>query len=191
MPKKILLITNIDRGQSNAFLATCDALLRADPDVELHFATFPGFEAAVASTWQHTRLTASGARPIVFHKIKGLSMAEGMEHYYTSNKIQSKTFIPDSCTAPLGFFNTIQAIRDAMPILVPYDGPQLTEVFSSISEIITAVSADLVVVDTLMTPALTACCHLGVHFVCLSPNAIRDVAGATQPRAASLWKYPA
>jgi hypothetical protein len=85
-PRKILLLTNVDRGQSNAFLATCHALLHADPDVELHFATFPGFDAAV-------RLTAPGSRPIVFHKIKGLSMTEGMEHYYyASNKIQRESF---------------------------------------------------------------------------------------------------
>jgi hypothetical protein len=190
-PRKILLITNVDRGQANAFLATCHALLHADPDVELHFATFPGFEAAVASTWRQARLTAPAARPIVFHKIKGLSMAEGVEHYFTSNKIQRRGYLPDSYTAPLGFFNTIQAIRDTVPVFVPYDGPQLTEIFSSIAEIITTVSADLVVVDTLMTAALTACCHLGVHFVCLSPNSIKDVAGSAQPRAAGLWKYPA
>jgi hypothetical protein len=57
----------------------------------------------------------------------------------------------DSYTAPLGFFTTLQAIRNALPIFVPYDGPQLTEVFSSVAEIIIPVSADLVVVDTLMT----------------------------------------
>jgi hypothetical protein len=150
-PRKILLLTYVDRGQSNAFLATCHALLHADPDVELHFATFPGFKVAVASIWQHAQVTAPGARPIVFHKIKGLSMAEVMEHYYTSNKIQRKSFMPDSYTAPLGFLTTLQAIRDTLPIFVPYDGPQPTKVFSSIAEIIPAVSADLVVVDTLMT----------------------------------------
>jgi hypothetical protein len=190
-PKKILLITNEDRGQANAFLATSDALLQADPSLELHFASFAGLQAAVTSTCEHARLTAAGAKQIVFHQISGLSMKKGVENYIQARKIPRTGLLPTSFLSPPGFLNTPRAIRDTIPVMVPYDGPQLVEIFSSIVDIINEVNADLVVVDSLMTPALTACCHLGVKFVCLSPNAIKDFAMRDQPNGAGLWKYPA
>lgn len=190
-PRRILLITNEDRGQANAFLATSTALLQADPHLELHFASFAKLQSAVTSTSQHARLTAPGAKQITFHQINGLSMAEGVQNYFLERKTPKRGLLPASFLAPLGFWNTLRAIRDTVPVLVPYDGPQLVEIVSSIVDIINKVNADLVVVDSLMTPALTACCHLGVKFVCLSPNAIKDFAARVQPYAAGLWKYPA
>ncbi|KAK5663304.1 hypothetical protein OQA88_3732 [Cercophora sp. LCS_1] len=188
---KVLLVTNVDRGQANSFLATCHALFQADADIELHFATFRGLEAALATTWQHARLTVPSARPIVFHEIKGLSMAEGLENTFTSREIPWNGFLPDSYTRPLGILNTTRAIRDTVPIFVPYDGPQLVEIVSSIIDIIKTVSADLVVVDALMTPALTACHHLDINFVCLSPNSAKEFSASREPGAPGLWKYPA
>jgi hypothetical protein len=189
--KKILLITNEDRGQANAFLATSEALLRADPGLELHFASFHGLQTEVTLTSQNTTQTAVGAKQIVFHPIQGLSMAEGVKNYFAARKTPMKGLLPASYSSRLGFSNTRQAIHDTIPVLVPYDGPQLVEIFSSIVDIITEVNADLVVVDSLMTPALTACTHLGVKFACLSPNAIKDFSLRSQPHGAGLWKYPA
>lgn len=190
-PKKILLITNEDRGQANAFLATADALLHADAGLELHFASFAGLQSAVTATWQHAQLSVAGAKPIVFHQIGGLSMAEGVQNYFLARRTQMKGLLPASFSSRPGLLNTPRAIRDTIPVLVPYDGPQLVEIFSSIVDIINDVDADLVVVDSLMTPALSACCHLGVKFLCLSPNAIKDFAARNQPHGAGLWKYPA
>ncbi|PNY25518.1 Uncharacterized protein TCAP_04541 [Tolypocladium capitatum] len=190
--KKILLITNIERGEANVFLAMSHALLQNYPHVELHFATFKGFETAVTSTWQHARRTSPKANQITLHEIKGPPMANGVQHYYSSRKIPSKGgYPPNSFLAPPGLSNTTRAIHDTIPILVPYDGPQLVDIFTSIVEIINQVDADLVVVNSLMTPALTACYHLGIKFACLSPNAIKDFAAPSQPHGASLWKYPA
>ena len=191
-PRRILLITNIDRGEANVFLAAAHALVRADPHVQLHFATFTGLEASVASVWEDARLAVPQASPIVFHEIQGLTMAEGLRQYFARKAVPVKgNMLPESFLAPPSFSNTTRAIRDAVPIFVPYSGPQLVEIFSSIVDIIKSVAADLVVVDTLMTPALTACYHLRVKFACLSPNAIKEFAGPSQPRGASLWKYPA
>lgn len=191
-PRSILLITNIENGESNVFLATAQALLEADADVELHFATFAGLEAAVASTWERAKVNVPHAKPIVFHAIDGLSMGDGLRHYFATNTSMGKdAYLPDSFLAKPGLSNTIRAIRDIVPIFVPYDGPQLAKVVSSIVDIINTVGSDLVVVNSLMTPALTACYHLGVQFACLSPNAIKEFAGPSQPHGASLWKYPA
>jgi hypothetical protein len=109
-PRNPLLITNIDRGRANVFLATCHALFRPDANVELHFATFRGLEAAVALTWQHARLTVPSARPIVMHEVKGLSMAEGLQHNFTLRMTPKKGFVPDSYANRLGVFSKTQAI---------------------------------------------------------------------------------
>ncbi|KAK3172949.1 hypothetical protein OEA41_006275 [Lepraria neglecta] len=192
IPKKILLLTNIDRGEANVFLATSHALLQADPDVKLHFATFGGFEASVISVWRHARRTLPYAKPITFHEIEGLPMAEALRQYFSRKEIPWRNnYLPESFLAPPGLSNTPRAIRDTAPIFIPYSGPQLVDIFFSIVEIINKVAADLVVVDSLMTPALTACYHLGVKFTCLSPNAIKEFAASTQPLGAGLWKYPA
>lgn len=190
--KQILLLTNSELGEANVFLATCHALLQRDPQVQLHFATFSGLEDTVDKTWQHARVSAPEAEQITFHAIRGISMTDGVMHYLSANNIPVKDgYFPESFSLPLGFVNTKRAIRDAVPIFVPYDGPQLATIFSSIVAIIKEVEADLVVVDSLMTAALTACYHLGVKFVSLSPNSIKDFAAASQPRAAGLWKFPA
>ncbi|RYP39452.1 hypothetical protein DL767_002186 [Monosporascus sp. MG133] len=191
--RRILLLTNVDRGEANIFLATCHALLHRDPDIELHFATFKGLEESITSVWEAARLNLPQVKPIIFHQIKGLSMADGLRHFFANRESEiplQDDYLPKSFLKPLRLSSTKRAIHDSIPIFVPYEGPQLAEIFSSIVDIIKKVEADLVVVDSLMTAALTACYHLGVKFICLSPNAIKEFAAPLQPRAASLWKYP-
>ncbi|KAK3386193.1 hypothetical protein B0H63DRAFT_544825 [Podospora didyma] len=195
--KRILFITNIERGQANVFLATSHALLQIKPAPELHFATFTGLEAEVSSTSQHAILTASPhlspaepIQPITFHTIRGPSGIDGMQQYYASRKTPKRSFVPDSFVSPLNFFTTLRAIHDTMPIFFTHDGPQTAEVVASIIEIIKQVDADLVVVDCVMTAALTACQHLGVKFACLSPNSILDMARSAQPYGASFLRFP-
>jgi hypothetical protein len=191
-PKKILLLTNVDRGEANVFLATSQALLQLDPDVEIHFATFNGLQGSVVRVWQEACRISPQAKPITFHEIKGLPMEDGVKRYLSENRVPCREgYLPESFLAPLGLSSTKAAIRDMIPIFVPYSGPQLAEIFESIVDIIKKVDADQVVVNSLMTAALTACYHLEIKFTCLSPNAIKEFAVSTQPQGAALWKFPA
>lgn len=191
-PRRILLLTNVDRGEANVFLATAAALVETDSSVELHFATFPGLEEPVAAVSQNARRHAPDAREIVYHSISGLTMADGLKKYLAENNVPRKDdYLPLSFLAPLRFSTTLKAIGDTIPIMVPYGSVDMAEIVSCIIDIINSVKADLVVVDTLMTAALTACYHLGVKFACLSPNAIKEFAAPVQPWAAGLWRYPA
>ncbi|KAH6887504.1 glycosyltransferase family 1 protein [Thelonectria olida] len=181
--RKILLLTNIEHGESNVFLATFPALFELDPDVEVHFATYGGFEPFVDAVWE---------QPIVFHEIKGIPALRAVhECMQRQNVSHTENLLPKSFTMPPGLVNTSKAIDDTRRIFVPYTGPQMTEIFSSIVDIIKTVNADLVVVNGLLTPGLTALYHLGVRFACLSPNSIKDCSAPLQPHAAVLWKYPA
>ncbi|KAJ5104264.1 family 1 glycosyltransferase [Penicillium argentinense] len=191
-PRKILLLTNVERGEANVFLATSHSLLQLEPNVELHFASFTGLEDTVSAVSEDVRRSVPEAKPIIFHKIEGLTFMEGVQDHLSREEGPArKHYIPESFLVQPSFSNTKWAIRDTIPIFVPYDGPQLVQLVSSIIEIINKVDADLVVVNSLMTAGLTASYHLGVKFVCLSPNALRDFAASTQPRAAGLWKFPA
>lgn len=191
-PRKILLLTNIEHGESNVFLATCQALFDLDPDVEVHFATYSGFEPFVEAVWDQVRKKHPDAKPVVFHEIKGIPGLRAMHECLQRQRVpHTENFLPESFTVAPGVVNTPRAIHDSLRIFVPYTGPQLTDIFSSVVDIIKTVDADLVVVNSLMTPGLTAVYHLGVRFACLSPNAIKEFSAPLQPRAAILWKYPA
>ncbi|KAF7556680.1 hypothetical protein G7Z17_g1246 [Cylindrodendrum hubeiense] len=190
--RRILMLTNVERGEANVFMSTSHALIEADPDVEIHFATFAGLEADVAAVWDEARSKVPQAKPIVYHELTGVSMGTGvMQYFLRKNPDQKELTLPDSFMAKPGISTTLQAIKDTIPIFIPYEGPQLVEIVNSIIEVIKKVDADLVVVNSLMTPGLTACYHLGIKFSCLSPNAIKEFAGPYQPRFANLWKYPA
>lgn len=191
MAQKLLILTNIERGEANIFLATARALLRKDPTVELHFSTFPGLEDDVTSVSKEVQLDHPDAKQITFHAIRGPSMAEGLFTFAKAAGIVHKYGLPESFTRPLQFRNTQRAIKDAVPIFLPYSTSELSDVVLSILEIVRSVSPDLVVVDSLMTPALTALYHLKVPFTCLSPNSIKEFAVKDQPHAAALWKFPA
>ncbi|RDA85834.1 hypothetical protein CP532_5759 [Ophiocordyceps camponoti-leonardi (nom. inval.)] len=184
---KILFFTNEELGQANVFLTTCEAVLRQDADAEIHLASFAGLADAVAAV--NSRLHLS--RPVIFHQIGAMSMKQAIRKVIADRAIAChQDSYPLSFFAPLSVVNSFRAIRDTVPILVPYDGPSLVEAVSSVVDIVELVAADLVVVDSLMTPALTACRNLGVDFVCLSPNSIKDFALLNQPLRRRL-QYPA
>lgn len=191
MASRILILTNKERGEANIFLATARALLLKDPTLDLHFSTFSGLEDAVVSVSKNVQLDNPSTKQITFHAIRGPSMAEGILSFVKSAGITRKSGLPESFTQSLNFHTTQRAIQDAVPIFLPYSASELSDVVLSILEIVQRVSPDLVVVDSLMTAALTALYHLKVPFTCLSPNSIKEFAVKDQPHAAALWKFPA
>ncbi|KAI5459311.1 glycosyltransferase family 1 protein [Mariannaea sp. PMI_226] len=190
--RKVLLLTDTERGESNVFLATCAALLYLDPEVEIHFATFAELKPFIDSLEEQVRIKSPHVKPIVVHEIKGMSNKEAVHDAVMRRKVSiTENCLPRSYANRPGFFNTPRAIHDTVGLFSPYTGPQLVQVFSSIVEIIKTVNANIVVVSSIMTAGLTACYHLGIRFACLSPNSIREFAAPLQPHGASLWKYPA
>ncbi|KJZ74533.1 hypothetical protein HIM_06129 [Hirsutella minnesotensis 3608] len=190
-PRKILMLTNCELGQATVFLGTCDALLKADPGgVQIHVASFPKLESQISRVSDNARHHSPDAKPIVFHAIQGLSSEQG------AKKIMDRVGIPHyannmpvSFSKPLSFSTTTRAISDTSFVFVPYDGPDMVEVVSSVMHIINQVAADLVVVDALMTASLTACFHLGIKFCCLSPNSVKGFAVPSQSGLAR-WRFP-
>ncbi|PFH62531.1 hypothetical protein XA68_13270 [Ophiocordyceps unilateralis] len=77
-PKKILLLANSELGEANVFLALFPALLKANPDVEVHLASFSRLEKHAKEVSSHVRKTSPRARPFVFHEMQGLPRADGI-----------------------------------------------------------------------------------------------------------------
>ncbi|KAL7956363.1 glycosyltransferase family 1 protein [Trichoderma compactum] len=175
--RRILLITNVECGELDVFLATAQALLEADPGLDLHLATFLGVDDAALPVG------------VTYHQINGISMYQALEEH--SARTPEDASISEPFDGPPGFSKTRRAIRAYASQIMPYTGRQMVDVFTSIVDIIRNLNPDLVVVDSLMSAGLTACYHLEVKFVCLGPNAIKDFAASEQPRKAGLWKFPA
>lgn len=175
-PKRVLFVTDVEPGELNVFLATAQSLRDADNTVEIHLATPRGFQDELPA----------GA---TYHQISGLPLMQAVEDHFT-RKQNGATF-PLSFIQPPGFSNTRKAIKDAAAVHMPYTGRQMVDLFTSIVKIIREVKPTLVVVNSSMAAGLTACYHLDVKFMCLSPKSIKEFAAPEQPRGASLWKFPA
>lgn len=171
------------------FLATAQALLEQDPTVEIHFATFPGLEKDISLISDAARHRHPSARAVVAHAVQGPSHVQGLEKQTKAEGIQLECGIPASFSKPLGFWNTLQAIKDSVNIFLPYDSEDVSVVIMSVLDIIRQVAPDRVVVDALMAPALTALYHVRIPFTCLCPNSIKDFAAKDQPRR--VMKFPA
>ncbi|RDA90232.1 hypothetical protein CP533_6859 [Ophiocordyceps camponoti-saundersi (nom. inval.)] len=180
--RKILLLTNSELGEANVFLALSPALLQSDPDVEVHLASFASLKQHVDQVRINVEKTLPN-KSIVFHEIQGSSMLD--------SKTDISFFNTEALKTPLRFSTSIQALNGLVPMMVPYDGPQLVRVVNSLIEIIQEVEPDMVVVNSLMMAGLTACYHLQVRFACLSPNSINTFAARSQPWLEIMWKHPA
>ena len=187
--KKILFLTNSERGQSTVVLATSHALLTAPgADVEVHIASFPKLADDVRKASDDALAAASppsNARPIVFHTVAGLSMTEAWQGMLASGAAGVNV-----TSMPQHWWQAPAKLRPLFRVMQPWDAEAFLVVYQSLLDIIRDVGADLVVVDNIFGQALTACRFLGVDTMVLSPNTIKDFALPFQPGAVALWKFP-
>lgn len=185
-PTRILLLTNSEHGQANVFLATAHALLTL-PDqndvVEVHFASFPVIAKSVASTSSYALSRSPSSLPITFHPIKGLPMLQA----WSRPEFEAEK---DGSRHAQGLRTAWRKMRILLRVTLPWTGPEFLEIFDSVSQIIAEINPHVVAVDPAFAPGLTAVRHLGVRYVVLSPNTIKDFAMPFQPNLEAFWKYP-
>jgi hypothetical protein len=180
----VLLLTNSEHGQANVYLATSHALLTLDDqDVEVHFASFSPIRKFVAATSQYAMEKSPRARPIIFHQIAGLDMLSAWSRpEFEADK--------DGSRHAQGLVHAWRRMQILLNVTLPWTGPEFVEIFSSIVSIAQRVNPHVTAVDPAFSPALTAVRHLGLNYIVLSPNTIKDFAMPAQPNAEALWKYP-
>ncbi|ATY60572.1 diacylglycerol o-acyltransferase [Cordyceps militaris] len=188
---RILFATNIERGQCGVFLAATDALLRANPHADLHFASFASLEKQVRGVSDEAlRANAAATTPITFHALQGQTHAEAVMARNTEKYGAGSSVPPPAFSRPLNASTTMATIRDLCACLLGWDGPGFMEVYHSFTAIINSVAPDLIIVDVLLSPAISAAWNSGVKFSYLSPNSIKDFAASYQPFA-MMWNWPA
>ncbi|KAB5540331.1 hypothetical protein GE09DRAFT_1205720 [Coniochaeta sp. 2T2.1] len=190
-PKRILLLTNSEHGQANVFLAVSHALLTLPPsdphhqNVHLHFASFPPIAPSVTSTASYALSSSPSpsSTPITFHPIRGIPMHRAWSR---------PDFQPehDGTRHAQGLLTAWHKMQVLLRVTLPWTGPEFMDIFDSVVDILRQVNPHVVAVDPAFAPALTAVRHLGVRYVVLSPNTIKDFAVPFQPNLEALWRYP-
>ncbi|KUI54172.1 Cyanidin-3-O-glucoside 2-O-glucuronosyltransferase [Cytospora mali] len=184
-PRRILFLCSSDYGQANVILATAHAVLATGSSVELHIASENRMEPQVQDTVRLADKMLPEAAPyqIHFHGIDGISQFQAMS--------RPETGIMQSWELPLpNFSNASQFMKRFSYGAMPWEPPEVVEIYTQVVKIIKEVNPDLTVVDPLYVPALTAAYNLKLKWTVLAPNTIKDFAVPLQPYAAALWKYP-
>ncbi|KAJ0383090.1 hypothetical protein COL922a_011212 [Colletotrichum nupharicola] len=170
--RKVLMLTNSEYGQANIFLATCYALMGTAPGVEIHLASFAPIRTAPVSKLS----------PINFYEIHGTNYFKAL----LSPEVGGRRLLE---IAPS--FRTIPTVlRIIARAAMPYTGPEMVENCNEIRRIIEQVEPYLTLVDNMFTPGLTMARHMGIKWMILSPNTLKDLALPLQLKAAFFWKYP-
>ena len=182
--KKILIFSNSDYGQANVVLATAYELMLSGLPIEIHIASFQGLKSAIEDTIQLATKKASSRAlsQLIFHKLDGRSQFEAA--------IGPEIDIFEAYDRPVNFVNAAHTILSIDGIMQPWSPEEFASLYTQAKKIWMEVEPDLTVVEPLFTPALTLCNHLGIKWIALAPNTIKDFAIPVQPRLAALWKYP-
>jgi hypothetical protein len=183
-PKRVLLLTNAEHGQASVHLATSHALLELyGSDVEVHIGSFQQAEKMVKAASDYAAHTLPKARPLVFHEVRGIDMMAAWSR--PEIRLEEYNGLRPS------FWNTPKFLKLLVSTTSPWNGAELCEIYRAVSDIVETVKPDVTVVDPAFSPALTACYHLGIKTVILSPNSIKDFSIHYQGWGKALWKYPA
>lgn len=114
---------------------------------------------------------------------------DGMSHFQSLSR--PETGIMDAWDLPLpNFRNAALSMNRFARATMPWDPPELVNMYARHVAIIQEVTPDLVVVDALYSPGLMAAQQCKTRWMVLAPNTIKDFAAFQQPRGAGLWKYP-
>lgn len=177
--KRLLFITNAELGQANVHLAVLEELLSTNRDLELHVCSFGSLSQPVASLGG----ASSSGNGIVFHELKGPTWKDTLFHRPEHHWSEVASLQP-SC------WNAKRAAPMMPRIVAPWSNEELSDLVLQVDKVVRDADAHLVVVDNLLTPAITVCYELGVKWCILSPNTYREFILAKQPIYDQLFVHP-
>jgi hypothetical protein len=183
----LLFFTNSDYGQANVVLATAHAIGLANPNVEIHIASFQELEAGVNDASRFMQASAVQQKlPIpksfIFHRVEGISWGPATK--------RPGTAIFDTLELPPGFVNSAKGVATLPAVMVPWTPEEYLAIYLETQRIYDEVNPDLTIVEPLYTHGLTFCHYCKAKWMVLSPNTIKEFAVPLQPKLAALWKYP-
>jgi hypothetical protein len=179
--QRLLFLTNSELGQANVHLAVLEWLQSSKSDVELHVCSFGPLRPAVEAL--NDAGHATSGRDIAFHELSGPTWKECLfnraEHQWQETTALAPTVWNASRAAVL------------MPrVVVPWNADELLDLTLQVKDVVQSVEADLLIVDNILTPAITICYNTKTPWCVLSPNTYREFILGNQPRYESFWKHP-
>ncbi|KAI0491062.1 hypothetical protein F4859DRAFT_460186 [Xylaria cf. heliscus] len=177
----VLFLTNSEHGLSNALVATAYTLLERHPEVEVHYASFPAMARKLEQVSERARQKRPSARGIVYHELPGLSYIE---------VVATRGREPISVLHPPGHAGVKTVIRDMPFYTSPWSGEDHMSLFDKFTDIINEVDPSLVVLDTILRPAIHAVWNSSRLHAFISPLTPVETFPLYQPYFSWLWKYP-
>lgn len=183
-----LFIVNEHPGLSNVHAATAQSLLQFHPDVEIHFASFPRLEKTLARVSEFAKREAPQARDIIFHSLGGLSYYDAYVHHphlYPDEDGKLGSIAPPGVEGIKALGRNIQIYMD------PWKQEEHLAHFQQLTALIDEVDPAIVVLDTILPPAIEATRAKNRLHAFISPNMLVDTFPGKQPWMGMLWEYPA
>lgn len=188
--RKVLMLTNSELGQANVFIASTHALLHQDSAVDVHIASFPSLEKTLTKALGVS--TGNAELPFTFHPLPGRPMFQCLNQ----DEDPLCRIFSVSLLKP-GFWNAPSTIRFITTrALLCWTPDEFSNIFNRICAIIEDVAPNLILVDQIFAPGLTAAKHMKSQMggqyklALLSPNSLKDFVHHLEPRAAVFWKWP-
>lgn len=177
--RTILFISNSEHGLSNVHLATSSALLENYPDLDVHYASFPGVRRKLENISSFARAKTPAASDIVFHELKGLTFAQAIAK-------EGKGFI-----SPPGWTGIASLAEHIQLWISPWSAEDHVEMFEELGAIIDEVDPEVVVLDSWFRPAIDITRSKNRRHAFITPNTLVDNFLGHQPLRNMFWKYPA
>lgn len=179
--RSVLLLTNSELGQANVFLAVSHELVRIDPTLKLHIASFAALSTEVSLLNSSANPNPESHSKVNFIQLDGPSWKEALfdrpEHQFQELSDIRPTI-----------WNVGKSAKMTR-IACPWTSEEVCSLVKQLEQIIDDLKPNLIVVDNLFTPAVTICFKLKPKWIVLSPNTYKEFVLAKQPQRQYYWKY--
>lgn len=171
----ILFLTNSEYGQANVILAVAQELVRKD-EFAVHLASFADFEPRISLINQ--KITEKKHDPIIFHSIPVASMVEMGER-------QGVT-LPHHPGIP----HAVASYKNLNNAILGWTPSEYMQIYQICLNLIQDLKPKAVILDPGFWMGNDACRVLGINYIVIAPNSVKDLAGQHLPKGAMIWKYP-
>lgn len=177
-----LFLANYEHGLSNVFIATAFSMLENFPEIELHYASWEKVKMKTDRISKFAKESNPAARDVIFHQIKGQGYAEAM----TALGVSMDSVMNEPGWRGIGPF-----AKNMQDFICPWEPEEFYNLYTELGQLIDEIDPAVIVVDTLLSPAIDATREKNRQHIILTPNTHVDNFLALQPYGGMFWKYPA
>jgi hypothetical protein len=177
----VLFITNEHPGLNNVHLSTVYSLLEKNPQIEIHYASFPKAAHRVQDISSLALERGSRAKDVTFYPLTGLGYGDAINRFLNLSTLTHGPGlrVADSLAKNMALFTA------------PWSAEEYWTLYESCDRLIDEIDPAVIIVDTLFGPAVDAARDKRRLHALITPNILSDLLPAKQPAWTLFWKYPA